>query len=140
MSMQSYTKFQEVGLLIVRLIVAAVFLYAAYAKLGLWSGAPEGMSDGMVNLMKFLSIVEPLGALALIIGFLTRLAASGLAIIMVGAIFIMQFVMHMGFATPQGPGWSFPLVVFAGCIMLIAFGAGRWSVDSIRKKPNKQVL
>jgi uncharacterized membrane protein YphA (DoxX/SURF4 family) len=63
-------------------------------------------------------------------GFLTRWAASGLAIIMVGAIFIMQFVMHVGFATPVGPGWNFPLVVFAGCVVLMAFGAGRWSVDA----------
>ena len=84
----------------------------------------------MANLMKFLSIVEPLGALALIMGFLTRWAASGLAIIMVGAIFIMQFAMHVGFATPVGPGWNFPLVVLAGCIVLMAFGAGRWPVDA----------
>ena len=84
--------------------------------------------------MKLLSIVEPLGALALILGFLTRLAASGLSIIMVGAILVTQFVMQVGFATPTGPGWNFPLAVLAGCITLIAFGAGRWSVDAKWRK------
>jgi uncharacterized membrane protein YphA (DoxX/SURF4 family) len=122
--------FQDTALLILRFIIAAIFLHAAYVKLSFWSGTPEGVSASMANLMKFLSIVEPLGALAFIMGFLTRWATSGLAIIMVGAIFIMQFVMHVGFATPVGPGWNFPLVVFAGCIVLMAFGAGRWSVDA----------
>ena len=129
MPTQSYTKFQDAALLIARLIVAAIFLYAAYAKFGFWSGAPEGMTGGMALLIKFLSIVEPIGAVALIAGFLTRWAASGLAIIMVGAVGVMQFVMQIGFATPQGAGWNFPLAVLVGCVVLIAFGAGRWSVD-----------
>lgn len=91
----------------------------------------------MVNIIKILSIAEPVGALALIFGFLTRWAASGLAIIMVGAIFVTHFVMNVGFATPQGPGWNFPLAVLAGCIVLIAFGAGRWSVDARRGRATK---
>ena len=128
--MQPYTKLQNATLLILRLIIAAIFLYAAYAKLPFWSSAPEGMSAMMLNLTKFLSIVEPLGALALIAGFWTRWAAGGLAVIMVGAIFVMQFVMQVGFATPTGAGWNFPLAVLAGCVALMAFGAGRWSVDA----------
>lgn len=125
----NYTKFQNVVLLILRLVVAAVFLYAAYFKISFWSAAPEGMSAFMVVVMKILSIAEPLGALALILGFLTRWAAGGLAIIMLGAIYVMQFTMSVGFVTPTGPGWNFPLIVLAGCLTLIAFGAGRWSID-----------
>lgn len=128
--MQPYTKSQEVALIILRLVVAAIFLYAAYVKLPFWSGAVPDVSAGMANLMKFLSIVEPLGALAVLFGFLTRLAASGLAVIMLGAIFVMQFVMQVGFATPVGPGWNFPLAVLAGCVVLKAFGAGSWSLDA----------
>lgn len=133
--MQPHTKWQNTALLILRLIVAVIFLYAAYAKLGFWSGAPEGMSAGMVNLITFLSIVEPLGAVALIMGFLTRLAASGLAVIMVGAIYVLRFTMNVGFpTTPQGVGWDYNLLILGGCIALAAFGAGKWSVDAIRKK------
>ena len=51
--MQPYTRFQETALLALRVIVAAIFLYAGYAKWGFWSAAPEGMSAGMVNLVKF---------------------------------------------------------------------------------------
>lgn len=133
--MQSHTKFQETALLVLRVIIAVIFLYAAYAKLFIWSGTPEGVSLGMANLLKFLSIVEPLGAAALIVGYFTRLAASGLAIIMVGAIVFLQFAMNVGFfTTPQGIGWDYNLLILGGCIVLAAFGAGKWSVDAIGKK------
>lgn len=128
--MQTYTKTQASALIILRLITAAIFFVAGYYKLSMWSSAPEGMSLTMVLLMKFLSIVEPIGAIALIIGLWTRLAASGLAIIMVGAVFIMQFTMNVGFVTQTGAGWNFPLVVLAGCIVLMAFGPGSWSIDA----------
>ena len=134
--MRPYTKSQNIALLVLRLITAVIFLYAAYAKLPLWYFEPDGMSPLLVMIMKLLTIVEPLGALAITIGFLTRLAASGLSIIMVGAIWVSQFVMQIGFATPTGAGWNFSLVVLAGCIVLMAFGAGAWSVDAKRKKGN----
>ena len=132
--MPSYTKQQNAAMFILRAIIAATFLYAAYVKLSLWSGMPEGMSVATGNLMKFLSIVEPLGAAAVLLGFLTRYAATGLSVIMVGAIFFMQFVMGAGFATPVGVGWNFPLMVLGGCLILVVFGAGDWSVDAQQKK------
>jgi len=133
--MQPYTRFQETALLVLRLIVAAIFLYAGYVKWPFWSAAPAGMSAGMVNLVKFLSIVEPLGGVALVVGFLTRWAAAGLAIIMVGAIFFLRLTMQTGFfTTAQGAGLDYNLLILGGCIALVAFGAGGWSVDAIRKK------
>lgn len=132
--MQPYTRSQNIALLVLRLITAVIFLYAAYAKLPLWYFEADGMSPTLVMIMKLLTIVEPLGALAIALGFLTRLAASGLFIIMVGAIWVSQFVMQIGFATSTGAGWNFSLVVLAGCIVLMAFGAGQWSVDAKRRK------
>ena len=134
-SMQRYTKLQDAALLVLRLVVAAIFLYAGSAKWPFWSAAPEGMSVGLLNVMKFLSIVEPLGAVALVLGVLTRWAAAGLAIIMVGAVYFARFTMHAGlFTTPQGTGLDYNLLILAGCIALLAFGAGSWSVDEIRRK------
>lgn len=132
--MQSYTKIQDIALVILRLIIAAIFINAGWAKLGFWSVAPQGTPAMMVNVIKFLSLVEPLGGVALIAGFLTRWAAKALGIIMIGAILVIQFVMHVGFMTPQGAGWSFPLAILGGCIALVAFGGGAWSVDAMRKK------
>jgi putative oxidoreductase len=133
--MQAHTKFQHTALLMLRLIIAAIFFHAGYAKLSFWSAAPEGMSAGMVILLKFLTIVEPLGGVALVVGFLTRWAAAGLGILMVGAIFFLRFTMHTGlFTTPQGVGLDYNLLILGGCIALMAFGAGSWSGDAIREK------
>ena len=132
--MNPYTKFQDAALLLLRLIVAAIFLYAGYAKLGMWSTAPEGMPTGMVRLTQFLSIVEPLGGIALVAGFLTRWAAAGLGIIMIGAVFFVKFTMHASFFTgPTGTGLDYIVLILAGCIVLKAFGAGRLSVDAWKK-------
>ena len=78
--MQTQMNYRDAVLLAVRLITAAIFLNAGYLKLPFWSGTPEGMTGAMAGLVKFLSIVEPLGGLAVLIGFLTRWAAAGLAI------------------------------------------------------------
>jgi putative oxidoreductase len=130
-----YTKPQHTALLVLRLVVAGIFMYAGTAKWPFFSTAPEGMTAGLLNIMKFLAIIEPLGSIALIIGFLTRLAAAGLAIIMVGAIYFARFTMHATlFTTPKGTGLDYNLLIFAACIALAAFGAGRWSVDAIRKR------
>jgi uncharacterized membrane protein YphA (DoxX/SURF4 family) len=128
--MKTYTKYQNAALLALRIITAAIFYVAAYVKFPFWSNAPEGMSAFLLFTTRLLSIAEPLGATAILLGFLTRLAACGLTIILIGAIYVTQFVFGIGFVTPTSPGWNMPLAVLAGCIILIAFGAGRWSIDN----------
>ena len=127
--MQTYTKYQSASLLILRIITAAIFYVAAYYKFPFWSHVPAGTSAFMLFTTRLLSIAEPLGATAILFGFLTRLAAAGLIIILLGAIYVSKFVYGIGFVTPTSPGWNFPLAVLAGCLILTAFGAGKWSID-----------
>lgn len=130
----NYSKSQNAALLILRMIIAAIFFVAAYGKFPFWSSNPYNLGSFDLNLNRFLSIAECLGGLAILIGFLTRLTATCLAIIMLGAIYYTTYVFHIGFVTPTSAGWNFPLSVFAGCIILMAFGPGAWSVDSSRNK------
>ena len=133
--MRPYTRAQDTALLVLRLVVAAVFMYAGTAKWPFWSAPAEGMSATMLNIVRFLSIVEPLGSLALVFGVLTRWAAAGLGIIMVGAIYYARTTLHAGvFTGPQGTGLDYNLLILAGCIVLVAFGAGGWSVDAARNR------
>lgn len=126
---------QNVALLGARWIVATVFLFAGYAKWAFWFNPPIALDPTMLALTKFLSIVEPLGALALVIGFLTRWASLGLGIIMVGAIVILSFTMGVDFFTmPQAIGWDYNLLILGLCLLLGAFGAGAWSVDAKRRQ------
>lgn len=130
--MKHSKKFQDASLLGLRLIIAAIFLYVGgYGKLFIWSTPPEGMPTAMLLLMKFLSIVEPIGAVAIAVGFLTRWAAAGLAIIMVGAVGFLKLMLQSAWFTgQQGSGIDYVLLILVGCLVLMAFGAGSWSVDA----------
>ncbi len=125
-----YTQFQNISLFILRVIIAVIFLVSAYAKFPLWSvtATVSQMPTWLYYIMLFLSIAEIVGAVAVLVGYLTRLAAKCLGIVMLGAIYVMQFVMQMGFVTATGAGWNYPLMVLGGCVILAAFGPGAWAV------------
>jgi putative oxidoreductase len=130
----TYSKSQNLSLLILRLIIASIFIAAGYGKFPMWSGNPYNLGSFDLNLTRFLSIAEPLGALALILGMFTRLAATCLAVVMAGAIYYCMVVYKLGFFPAGTAGWSMPLCIMGGCIILATFGAGSWSVDASRGK------
>jgi putative oxidoreductase len=73
------------------------------------------------------ALVEFFGGLALIVGLLTRLAALGLAIDMLGAILLVKI--KGGFFAPQGI--ELELLLFAAAAALALIGAGALSVDNV---------
>ena len=84
--------------------------------------------------LAFLIILgESLGALALVLGAGTRLAAFGIAATMLGAIFTTHldhgFFMDW-FGTKQGEGFEFHLLALALAVPLVARGGGLFSVDA----------
>lgn len=132
---ETYTQYQNTALLLLRVIVAIIFFHAGIAKWFLWSIGPmEGLPIWLHYVSRFLSIAEPIGAAVLVAGFLTRAAATCLAIIMIGSIPVSHFLLGVPFYTaPESPGWEFNLMILGGCLALAAFGAGRWSVDAVWK-------
>lgn len=89
---------------------------------------------GIPWIIAFLVIIaESLGAIGLIIGFLTRFTAFGIACIMIGAIWLVHwpngFFMNW-FGKQAGEGFEYHLLVLAISIGLMIAGSGRWSVDS----------
>lgn len=129
-------KLQDATLLAVRVIVFIIFLHAGIAKFFLWSTGPmEGFPVWLYYVMLFLTIVEPIGAVAVLAGFLTRWAGLGLSIIMLGAIVVSETIMGYSFFTlPQAPGWDSTLILLGCTLVLMAFGAGSWSVDALMNK------
>lgn len=124
---------KSVALLILRVVVGIIFIYAGVAKFPFWSmtSAAAGMSASMLMLMKFLAVVETLGGAALILGFMTKWAAKGLGIIMLGSIYFVIQVMHVGFASATSTGWEFNLLLLASSIVLMTVGSGKFSVDAM---------
>ncbi len=86
-------------------------------------------------IVAFLVIIgESLGSLALLAGFLTRVSAAGLGIIMLGAISMVHwphgFFMNW-FGKQQGEGYEYHLLVIGISIALIIAGGGKWSLDRV---------
>jgi len=128
----SFNQYADMALLILRVTVGAIFLVHGTAKWPMWKVQPTAQVPGkMLNILKLLSIVEPLGAVALLSGFLTQAAALGYAIIMLGAIYMKMRVWKSGFTSKQGTGWEFDFLILAACAALVILGAGALSLDRV---------
>lgn len=124
---------QAVGIAILRVIVGIVFTAHGYQKLFVYgiagvkgamtkAGTPMPMVVGpLVTLLEFF------GGLALIVGLLTRLAALGFAIEMLGAILIVHLA--GGFFLPAG--YEFALTLLAASLAITAAGPGSFSIDAM---------
>ena len=126
--------------LILRLTLAVVmFPHGAQKALG-WFGG-EGLtptlqfftSAGIPPVLAWLVIAaEFLGPLGLAIGLLTRLAALGIAGVMIGAIKMVHwkngFFMNWS-GTQQGEGFEYHLLALGIALALVIMGGGAASVD-----------
>jgi putative oxidoreductase len=77
-----------------------------------------------------IALAEFVSGILLIVGVLTRISASILSIVMLGAIF---HVKHATNLTGQG-GYEFELLILAGVLVIIVAGPGRVSLSHIVKK------
>src|SRR5438093_12102436 len=99
-------RFTDLGLLLLRLMVAIVFISSGWADVK----DPEarsksiGLSRGLTVL---LGIAELAYGLGVAFGVLTQLAAIGLILIMLGAIHRKIFVWHTGFWGERASGWHY---------------------------------
>jgi putative oxidoreductase len=90
---------------------------------------------GIPALFAFLAIAaEFFGALGLIVGLLTRIAAFGIACLMAVAIAMVHsqvgFFMNWNGAQ-KGEGFEYHLLVLAITLTLMVRGAGAWSIDRL---------
>jgi len=77
-----------------------------------------------------IALAEVVGGILLIVGVLSRISASVLAIIMLGAIFVVKEASNL---TGNG-GYAIDLLILAGVLMVIAAGPGRVSISNVVKK------
>ena len=117
-------QFTDVALLLLRVMVAIVFITGGWKHFQ----DPEarskdiGMSKGFTI---FLGAAEIAGGLGLIFGFLAQLAAIGLILIMLGAIWKKIFVWQTGFWGKSGTnGWSYDTML----LVIVTTGGGNLSL------------
>lgn len=135
MHISALHKNSDYAFLFLRLIIAAIFLVHGYQKWALWSTAPA-MPETLLTIMRFLSIAEPIAGIALIIGLFTQIAAIGLCVVMVSAIYTKINVFGSGFS--GNGGWEFDLVILAATLVLVFHGAGKFSLDAAVQ--NKKIV
>ncbi len=77
----------DVALLLLRAGLGAIFIVHGREKRKFWKMQPSAqLPAGLLRTLRFLSIAEPAGGLAVLVGFLTQPAALGLALVMLGAL------------------------------------------------------
>ena len=131
----------DIVVLVLRLMLGIVFFPHGMQKLFGWFGGPgfSGMMGvftdkmGIPAVFAFLAIMaEGLGALGLITGFLTRVAAFGIMSVMLVAVPMLHFkngFFMNWFGNQAGEGFEYHLLVIAIAIALIIKGGGAWSID-----------
>jgi putative oxidoreductase len=119
------TQFADFGFLLLRLMVGVVFITSGWHHLK----DPEARSKSIGLSKNFTILVgagEVLGGLAVMLGVLTQLAALGLILIMLGAIYKKIFVWHTGFWGEKTYGWHYDLMFIVMNLAIIFTNGGRF--------------
>ena len=140
------------GLAVLRLALATVFIaHGANILFGLWPGPGIGTGGLDLTAQTFAAlglapafplavlagVIEMVGGVLLAIGWFTRVAAPLLAIVVLVAIWRVQwaygFFLNWLGAADRGQGFEYSLLLLAALICLGLTGAGEWSIDGQRE-------
>lgn len=121
------------ALLILRVVLGVIFIAHGAQKLFVF-GLP-GVTAGFTQMgipmpgvtAPLVAIVEFSAGLAVLFGLLTRLAAVGLGVDMLGAIVLVHA--KNGFFLPNGA--EFALACFTIAASIVIAGPGAWSLDAL---------
>ncbi len=117
--------FTDFSLLLLRLMVAAVFVTSGWADVKDPKGRAASIGKSP-SFTIFLGIVEIAGGLGVAVGVLTQLAAIGLILIMLGAIQRKISVWHTGFWGEKASGWHYELMLVLMNLVIACTGGGHY--------------
>lgn len=121
--------FQDLAAPVGRVLLALMFLLAGLSKISGYAGM-QGYMDSMGvpgALLPLVIVVEVLGALALMLGWQTRIAALLLA----GFTLLATLIFHSNIGDPtQYLMFMKNLSIAGGLLLVLSHGAGPWSVDN----------
>ena len=118
-------RFTDLALLLLRLMVALVFITSGYNHLKNPEARAKSieMSKGFTI---FLGLAEVAGALGVAFGVLTQLAAFGLIALMLGSISKKIFSWHTGFWGEKTYGWHYDLMFILMNLVIACTNGGRY--------------
>jgi putative oxidoreductase len=133
----------NVSTLLLRLLLGVVFFpHGAQMALGWFGGygfsGTMGFFTGTLHIpapFAFLAIAAQFaGAIALILGLFTRVAALGIAVNMLVAVAMVhaQYGWFMNwFGNQKGEGFEYHLLAIGIAIVLMIRGGGKWAADTV---------
>lgn len=134
-------RFVDVGLVVLRLGISFGFIWASIGKISNPAGFGQMLQSmaGMdpilsVNMALIIGIAELLSGCFVLIGFITRPAASFQIIILISAIVMF------GFDFTKGPSiWKDPSMLGLAIVLMLS-GSGKFGIDHlITRKLNKPI-
>ena len=140
LSTRTAPRVADVGLLIVRLVLAFIFIYNGSRRLFGWFDGPglDASANYFANSAhlhpgKLFAVlggtIEFAGGIALALGFFSRLA--GLAIFGDMMMAIITVTHADGFNSTAGAGWELNLALGVLALVPAFFGSGRFSIDAV---------
>jgi putative oxidoreductase len=129
---RNYTVAVDIAILLLRLVCGFALMYHGYGKIQhplTWMGE-KSTYPGFFQALS--AIAEFVGGGALVLGFLTRIAAFGIICNFIVAVHLHAFTMHNPFVSNTGgPSYELALIyLIVGVLMLVA-GPARFSVDRL---------
>ncbi len=126
-------KFEDVGVLVARILMPILFIVAGWGKITAYSGTQQYMEAMGVPgfLLPLTILLEFGGGLAILFGFLTRTTA------LITALFTLltAFLFHSNFADATNSLMFMKNFTIAGGYLLLAlFGPGAISLDRVLNK------
>lgn len=116
------------GLLLVRLVMGLAFILHGWGKIQApFSWMPDSNIPGIFLFLAALS--EFGGGIALLLGFLTRLASLGLAFTMVVAVYFHAVVFGDPFVSKGGGSYELGALYLMISVMFVLIGPGKFSLD-----------
>lgn len=112
-----------------RILIATIFVMSGLGKLSAYAGTQAYMEGVGVPgaLLPLVIVIEVAAGLAIIVGWQTRLAALALA----GFSIMSAVLFHFNFADQiQSIMFMKNLSIAGGLLILVAGGAGAWSLDN----------
>jgi putative oxidoreductase len=129
--------------LIARFLIAAIFVVSGTAKLTDTAATAAHMTEMGIPYADTLAMIagaaEIVGAISIALGFLTRIGSIGLVLFMIPTTLIFHaFWNYEGKERlPQMVNFMKNLAIMGGLTSLFAFGAGRFSIDHLLRRPRR---
>lgn len=135
------TRFLKSALsLLGRVLISSVFIFSALDRTLDWTGALAFVSVETAPLPDYIVVVgisiAVIGALLVFVGFKTRLGANLLLFYYIIITFLFHHFWDLDATSQQLQIVLFikNIAIMGGLLYIIAYGAGRWSVDGALKR------